>query len=74
MILPFDNTYNRTNADHYRTFTWDSFNSMEINRVRNYSDLRIKRISQRPSFIQKLVFYNLPELKSGLKLEYRIIK
>lgn len=73
-ILPFDNIYTRTNADHYRTFTWDSFNSYYINRSRSYSDLRLKLLSKRPNPIIRYFYYIFPYLLYCIELKFEVIK
>ncbi len=73
--LPYDNSGQRTNADHYRTFSWNSFDQFEENSKRNYySDLRIKRINKTPNKIVKLFFYLFPFLKYEVYFKFKVIK
>lgn len=73
--LPFDNIATRTNIDHYRTFSWSSFDQFEIGNLRNYySRLKLKRVLKKPFFIKRWIYYVFPILLSEVHLKYRIIK
>lgn len=73
--LPFDNTGQRTNADHFRTFSWHSFDQLleESNR-QYYSDLILVKLSKNPSKLEKLFFYIFPFLKYEVHFKFKIVK
>lgn len=72
--LPFDNIINRTNVDHYRTFSWFSFGCLANDGKRDYySDLVLESLKE-PLWIEK-VFYSLfPILKYEVEFKFRIVK
>ena len=73
--LPFDNTGQRTNADHYRTFSWNSFDQFIVGGNRNYySDLSMIKLTKNPSKIKKLFFYLFPFLKYEVYFKFEIVK
>jgi len=73
--LPFDNIGQRANADHYRTFTWESFEQFEVSSKRNYySELKLKRLHKVPNKVTKLFFYMFPFLKYEVYFKFQIIK
>jgi ubiquinone/menaquinone biosynthesis C-methylase UbiE len=75
LVLPFDNIGNRTNCDHYRTFSFNSFSQMEQSSKRNYfSDLKLVRLSRYHSKLEILFFNMFPFLKQHITYKYKIIK
>tara|TARA_Y100000310_G_scaffold221576_1_gene223158 strand:+ start:14166 stop:14666 length:501 start_codon:yes stop_codon:yes gene_type:complete len=75
LILPFDNIGQRTNADHYRTFSWNSFDQFLENSNRNYySNLTMIKLTKNPSKFKKLFFYLFPFLKYDVYFKFKIVK
>ena len=86
LTLPFDNTITRTDADHYRTFTWWSFLDMEDNMELHKVDggltkfytycpqIRLRRLKPFPNKFVRLFFALFPLLKNEIEFEYLIIK
>ena len=73
--LPFDNIGQRTNADHFRTFSWRSFDQFTKESKRfYYSDLKLERLHKLPNMFVKLFFYLFPFLKYEVHLKFKIIK
>jgi predicted SAM-dependent methyltransferase len=73
--LPYDNSGQRTNADHFRTFSWNSFDQFSEESKRNYySNLHMKRLYKIPNKFVKLFFYLFPFLKYEVHLKFEIIK
>ena len=73
--LPFDNLGQRTNCDHYRTFSWNSFDQLVTGGKRNYySDLSLVKLTKSPSKLKKLFFYLFPFLKYEVYFRFRIVK
>lgn len=75
LFLPFDNIWNRTNSDHYRTFHWTSFAQNEIgsNRI-YYSKLKLKRIGNVPNRFVRLLYILFPFFFKEVHFKYRIVK
>ena len=75
MNLPFDNVGQRTNCDHYRTFSWNSFDQLKRGGNREYySDLNLINLNKTPSKIVKLFFYLFPFFKYEIKFKFRVVK
>lgn len=73
--LPFDNIGQRTNCDHYRTFSWHSFDQLKKEGNREYySDLKLINLKKNPSKIKKLFFYLFPFLKYEVHFKFKITK
>ena len=73
--LPFDNIGQRTNADHFRTFSWRSFDQFTKKSKRfYYSDLKLERLHKLPNIFVKLFFYLFPFLKYEVHLKFKIVK
>jgi len=73
--LPFDNIGQRTNADHFRTFGWHSFDQLIKGGNRNYySNLVLEKLSRDPTKLEKLFFYLFPFLKYEVYLKFKIVK
>ena len=73
--LPFDNLGQRTNADHFRTFGWHSFDQFLKGSKRNYySKLTMIKLTKDPNKITKLFYYLFPFLKYEVHLKFKIIK
>jgi len=73
--LPFDNIGQRTNADHYRTFSWGSFDQFLEGSDRDYySELTMIKLNKDPSKFTKLFFYLFPFLKYEVHFKFKIIK
>ncbi len=75
LFLPFDSIGQRTNADHYRTFSWGSFDQFLKGSERNYySDLRMIKLTENPSIFKKFFFYLFPFFKYEVYFKFRILK
>lgn len=75
LYLPFDNIYNRTNSDHYRTFHWTSFAQNEIGSNRfYYTNLKLKRIGKVPNRFVRALYILFPLFFKEVHFIYRIIK
>jgi ubiquinone/menaquinone biosynthesis C-methylase UbiE len=76
LILPFDQIAERTNADHYRVFSWDSFSQFCITDTNRayYSPLRLERINKNPPKIVKWFFYMFPFLNYQVHLIFKVKK
>jgi ubiquinone/menaquinone biosynthesis C-methylase UbiE len=73
--LPFDNIGQRTNVDHFKTFSWHSFDLfMEKYKRDDYSDLNIINLKKDPNKFIKLFFYLFPFLKYEVHFKFKIIK
>jgi len=73
--LPFDNMGQRTNADHYRTFSWGSFDQfLEGSNRDYYSNLTMIKLTKDPPKLIKLFFYLFPFLKYEVHFKFKIIK
>jgi|TARA_B100000315_G_C14491895_1_gene547988 predicted SAM-dependent methyltransferase len=73
--LPFDNIGQRTNMDHYRTFSWNSFDQLEKGNERKYySDLSLIKLSKTPSKFKKLFYYLFPFMKYEVHFKFKIVK
>ena len=75
LVLSFDSKYQRTRANHYRTFSWDSFYCFEEGQQTLYSaPIILRNLLKRPSWAVRL-FYNLFSfLKKSVHLKFEIIK
>lgn len=73
--LPFDNIYNRTNSDHYRTFHWTSFAQNEVGSGREYySKLRLLRVGKVPNRFRRLLYILFPIFFHEVHFIYKIVK
>lgn len=73
--LPFDNMVQRSHADHYRTFSWDSFHDHEEDsEVLYYSNLILRNLHKRPNIFYRLWYNLFPFLKKHILFEFEIIK
>jgi|TARA_Y100000034_G_C6888615_1_gene408388 ubiquinone/menaquinone biosynthesis C-methylase UbiE len=73
--LPFDNPGQRTNADHYRTFLWHSFDQFLVGSNRSYySKLNLVKLIKDPLKLEKLFFYLFPFLKYEVYFKFKIVK
>jgi ubiquinone/menaquinone biosynthesis C-methylase UbiE len=73
--LPFDNLGQRTNADHFRTFSWHSFDQFSEESKRGYySNLKLKRLHKCPNKLVKLFYYLFPFLKYEVHLKFKVVK
>ena len=73
--LPFDNTFQRSHADHYRTFNWDSFcDHYENSEVWYYGQLILRNLQKRPNIFYRLYYNLFPFMKVNVHLEFEIIK
>ena len=74
--LPFDNISTRTHPDHYRTFTfssWDQYTD-EDNLRSYYSPLRLHRLESKPNKIYRIICTLCPLLKNTIHFKFSIIK
>ena len=74
--LPFDNISTRTHPDHYRTFTfssWDQYTD-EDNLRDYYSPLRLHRLEPKPGKIYRIICALFPLLKHSIHFKFSIIK
>ncbi len=75
LYLPFDNTGQRTNADHYRTFAWHSFDQFLKGSERSYySDLTLIKLTEDPNILTKLFFYLFSFLKFEVYFRFKVVK
>ena len=75
LYLPFDNVGGRTNIDHYRTFSWHSFDQFLEGSDRGYySDLTLIKLTADPNILTKLFFYLFPFLKYEVYFKFMVIK
>jgi predicted SAM-dependent methyltransferase len=75
LLLPFDNIGQRTNADHYRSFSWGSFDQFDPESKRfYYSNLKLKKLNRTPYKVIKLFFYLFPFLKYEVYFKFKVIK
>ncbi len=75
LILPFDAPGTRTNCDHYRTFSFMSFDPLLLGSQREYySDLVLVRLSKETYRLEKLFFYLFPFLKKEIYFKFKIVK
>ena len=75
LYLPFDNIGQRTNADHYRTFSWHSFDQfLEESNRDYYSNLTMVKLTKDPNKVVKLFFYLFPFLKYEVYFKFKIVK
>ena len=75
MKLPFDNVGQRTNADHYRTFSWHSFDQLKEDGLREYyADLKLVNLRRNPFKLTKLFFYLFPFLKYEVYFKFKVVK
>lgn len=74
--LPFDNIATRGNADHFRTFHWNSFSQFEKGNKRNYYSPLILRRLHKVSILEKIFFSMFPLLKPKweVHLKYEVVK
>lgn len=75
LYLPFDNLGQRTNADHYRTFSWNSFEQFLEGEERDYySNLTLKRLIKSPNKLVRLFYYLFPFLKYEVYFKFEVVK
>lgn len=73
--LPFDNLQTRTNNEHYRTYSWFSFDQYEVDGKRfYYKNAGLKKLGGNPSFFEKLFFNLFPFMRAQIKLKFRVVK
>ncbi len=74
--LPFDNIFMRTNADHYRTFEWGSFDVYRKDYTSKYymKNFIIERLNKKPSIFKRIPYYIFPFLKSNVRFVLKIVK
>lgn len=73
--LPFDNIGTRTNIDHYRTFSFGSFDQLLEEGERNYySNLKLKHLYKKPNKLIRIFFYLFPFFKHEVNFKFKIIK
>jgi len=73
--LPFDNIGQRANADHYRTFTWGSFDQFKPDSKRKYySGLTIEKLNKTPNKLIRMFFYMFPFLKYEVHYKFKVVK
>ena len=75
LILNFNNMYQRTRANHYRTFSWDSFFVFEEGQGTLYSTpIILKNLLKRPSVFVRLWFNLFHFFKKSVNFKFEIIK
>jgi SAM-dependent methyltransferase len=74
--LPFDNIASRTNIDHYRAFTFSSFDQLIDNTpLRHYySPLKLHRLERKPFKIIRILCALFPLLKNNIHFKFSIVK
>jgi len=73
--LPFDNPACRTNCDHYRTFSFMSFNPLITGSGRDYySNLNLIKLSKEINPFVKLFYYLFPFMKKEIYFKFKIVK
>lgn len=73
--LPFDNVKNRMDYDHYRAFTWHSFDHAEFKNKRNYyKKFIVRRLNKNPPKLIQYFFYLCPLLKDDVYFKFEIVK
>ena len=73
--LNFDNLYQRTRANHYRTFSWDSFFCFEEGQKTLYSaPLILRNLKKRPNVFVRLFYSLFPFLKVSVHFKFKVIK
>ena len=73
--LPYDNSGQRTNADHFRTFSWHSFDQYIDGGGRNYyGSLRLKKLTKDPNKFIKLFYYLFPFLLYEIHFKFEVVK
>jgi len=74
--LPFDNISTRTHPDHYRTFTfssWDQYTDQD-NLRSYYSSLRLHRLEAKPNKIIRIICALFPIVKNSIHFKFSVIK
>ena len=73
--LNFDNIYQRTRANHYRNFSWDSFFCFEEGQETLYSvPLILRNLKKRPNVFVKSLYNLFPFLKKHIHFKFKVIK
>jgi len=75
LVLSFDNIYQRTRINHYRTFSWDSFYMCEEDKEHNYtSPIILRNLQKRPNALVRFWFNLFPFFKVDVHFKFQIIK
>lgn len=75
--LPFDHIGTRTFVAHFRTYGFNSFDRLEIDKheVKNwYTDLALRRLDKKPFITTRLFYYMFPFLKDEIRFMFEIVK
>ncbi len=75
LVLNFDNMYQKTRANHYRTFSWDSFFVFEEGQQTLYSaPIILRNLMKRPNVFVRLWFNLFPFFKGSVYFKFEVIK
>ncbi|MFH1325764.1 MAG: class I SAM-dependent methyltransferase [archaeon] len=75
LSLNFDNMYQRTRMNHYRTFSWDSFFVCEEGQECSYTTpIILRNLNKRPNVFVRLWFNLFPFLKGSIRFKFEIVK
>jgi len=75
LVLNFDNLYQRTRINHYRTFSWDSFFVCEEGQEHNYTTpIILRNLKRRPNVFVRLWFSLFPFFKQVVNFKFEVVK
>lgn len=72
--LPFDNIGTRTNIDHYRTFSFGTFDQLYNTNLYYYFSFQLKPLHKKPIFPIRLFFYLFPIFKHNIHYKFQVLK
>jgi ubiquinone/menaquinone biosynthesis C-methylase UbiE len=73
--LPFDNPSTRTNPDHFRTFSWRSFDIFtDVSGREYFSPLYLKSLTKIPNRFVRMFYWTFPFLKRDIYFKFKIVK
>jgi len=76
LYLPLDNIFARTTIDHYRTFSYTSFDEFceKFSHHKHYFSYRLERLIPKPNFLKRVWYQFFPFTKGTVHFRFRIIK
>lgn len=74
--LPFDNQWNRCNADHYRTFTFASFaqNTVDTTRAYYIKGFLLKDLTTYPNRFFRMLAVMFPMFVRSIRFKFEVVK
>ena len=73
--LPFDNVKNRCDIDHYRCFSFHSFDHcIEGNKRNYYRKFRVKMLNKKPNKFIRIICNLFPWAKDDVYFKFEVVK